>query len=205
MPETEKTLKVEKEGPLAIITLNRPQVHNAINTKMLQELDDVISMVRLDKTIRVMIITGSGEKSFSSGSDIKELLELDPLQAQWYSKFGQRVFHHLENLEKIVITAVNGTSLGAAIEIIMASDIAVAAENAVFGWPEILLGIIPCWGGTQRLPRIVGKLKAKELIFTGRSFGPDEALQLGLINSIVPKARLMIEAKRIGSALARNP
>ena len=205
MFENLTSLEYEKKKSMVIVTLNRPRVHNAINLVMLQELDEVISQVSKDDSIRVLIITGSGNKSFSSGSDIKELLELDPLKAQRYSKLGQNVFHRLENLEKIVVTAVNGNSVGAAIEIIMASDIVVASENSTFGWPEIHLGIIPCWGGTQRLPRIVGKLKAKELIFTGKIIGPDEALQLGLINTIVPSPRLMIEAERIAEDLSRNP
>ncbi|KPK71086.1 crotonase [candidate division WOR_3 bacterium SM23_60] len=191
-----KYIVTETDEQLGIVKINRPDVLNAVNIETIRELEDAVRRFSEDDTIAVIIITGEG-KSFVSGSDISRLAEMDSLAAREYSRVGQRVLSFIENVEKPVIAAVNGYALGSGCEIAMACDIRVASEKAKFGQPEVKLGLIPGHAGTQRLARLVGLGKAKELIFTGDLIDAHEALRIGLANRVVPPDKLMEAAKAI--------
>lgn len=186
-----KCVTYKKEEGIATVTINRPEVRNALNRLTRKELLQILQEVRTDKDISVLILTGAGDKAFISGSDITELRELSPLQMQEFmATIGQQLYTDFENLEMPSIARINGFCLGAGLELAMCCDLRVASENARFGQPEVNLGIIPSGGGTQRLPRLVGLAKAKELIYTGDLIDAKEAERIGLVNKVVPLDKL---------------
>lgn len=195
---------LEKEGHLAIVTINRPKALNALNSQTLKDLDAVLDDLEKDTDIYSVILTGSGEKSFVAGADIAEMKDLDEKQGREFGILGNKVFRRLEKLDKPVIAAVNGFALGGGCEISMACDIRIASETALFGQPEAGLGITPGFGGTQRLSRIVGLGKAKEMIYTARNIKADEAYRVGLVNKVVPLENLMDEAKAMANKIMAN-
>src|SRR4030042_447209 len=198
-----KNLIIEKNGPIGIVKINRPNVLNAVNIETILEIEQAMQAFNNDKGILIIIITGEG-KSFISGSDISRLVEMDQEQARQYSLIGHRVLNFIDNMEKIVIAAVNGFALGSGCELAMACDIRIASEKAKFGQPEVKLGLIPGHAGTQRLARIVGASKAKELIFTGDVIDAQEALRIGLVNKVAPPDTLMNEAKNFARKILEN-
>lgn len=198
-------LLLEREGTTALVTVNRPQVLNALNAGTIDELRRVVLELKHDAAVRAIVITGAGEKSFVAGADIGELAVLSPASAKDVAHRGQHVFDLIENLGKPVIAAVNGFALGGGCELAMACTIRLAADSARFGQPEVNLGLIPGYAGTQRLPRLVGKGRALELLLTGRTVKADEALQIGLVNRVVPAAELLGEARKLASELAGKP
>jgi enoyl-CoA hydratase len=197
-------LILERDAGVAIVTLNRPAVLNALNLALLRDLDHAMAELRDDDSVRAVILTGAGEKAFVAGADIKELAELTPVAGKAYAAAGQRVFAQIEQLGKPVIAAVNGYALGGGCELAMACTIRLASETARFGQPEVKLGIIPGFGGTQRLPRLVGKGRAMELILTGAPIDAAEAYRIGLVNRVVPSSALMTEARSLAQALAAS-
>ena len=199
-----KNVILEKEEHLAIVTINRPKALNALNSETLEDLDTVIEDLEKDANIYAVILTGAGEKSFVAGADIAEMKDLNEAQGEEFGALGNKVFLRLENLNKPVIAAIQGFALGGGCEISMACDIRIASEKALFGQPEVGLGITPGFGGTQRLPRIVGLGKAKELIYTAQNIKADEALRIGLVNKVVPLEELMTEAKKMASKIIAN-
>jgi enoyl-CoA hydratase len=186
------------------IAISRPKALNALNTPTLKELDRVLSEAEASKEVKVLIITGAGEKAFVAGADIAEMSELSALAGREMTMLGQRVFSRVEELDRPVIAAVNGYALGGGNELAMSCDIRVASENAKFGQPEVNLGIIPGYGGTQRLPRLVGKGMAKYLIMTGEIIGAAEALRIGLVDKVVPQAELMDQVKAIARVILKK-
>jgi enoyl-CoA hydratase len=187
----------EKKGAIAYVTLNRPKVLNALNQKTWEELRAAFEDARDDTAVRGVIVTGAGDKAFAAGADISELAQATAVEAEKGSRYGQEVLNLVENLGKPVIAAVNGFALGGGCETAMACTIRVASENAKFGVPEVTLGLIPGGGGTQRLPRLVGKGRALELILSGKMIGADEAFRIGLVNEVVPAADLIPRAEAI--------
>ena len=199
-----KNVLLEKEGHLAIVTINRPKALNALNSETLKDLDTVIENLENDNHIYAVILTGAGEKSFVAGADIAEMKDLNEEEGQAFGALGNKVFRRLENLNKPVIAAIQGFALGGGCEISMACDIRIASEKALFGQPEVGLGITPGFGGTQRLARIVGLGKAKELIYTAQNIKADEAYRIGLVNKVVPLEYLMDEAKAMANKIMAN-
>ena len=196
-------LKLEKKDSLGIVTISRPEALNALNYELLGELSDLLDKIAKDDEILVVIITGEG-KSFVAGADISEMKTLSSLEGRRWGDFGNNVFLKMENLEKPVIAAVNGFALGGGCELAMSCDIRLASEKAKFGQPEVGLGITPGFGGTQRLPRLVGVSKAKELIYTARVINAEEAEKIGLVNKVVAPEELMAEAVSLGHEIAKN-
>lgn len=194
--------EVKKETGIAVITFNRPEALNALNGSTLHELSAVLETVAGDESIRVLIVTGSGEKAFVAGADITELQKLSPLGARKFAGLGQTVIDRLQHLPIPVIAAVNGYALGGGCEMALACDFIYAAEHAVFGLPEISLGIIPGFGGTQRLPRLIGANLARELIFTGKHITAAEAIEIGLVNRCFPREDLLAETLKVASLIA---
>jgi 3-hydroxypropionyl-coenzyme A dehydratase len=180
-----KYIQLEPQGSIATIKINRPEALNAMNTDVIAELSRTIDIVGVDDSIKVIIITGAGERSFCAGADIAYMVNIDPMKAERYASSAQEVLNKIEKLEKPVIAAINGFALGGGCELTMVCDIRIASSNAKIGQPEVTIGIPPGWGGTQRLSRIVGPAKAKELVFTGRMITADEAAQIGLVNKVV--------------------
>ena len=180
-----KYIQVEPQEDVAIIRINRPEALNAMNTDVISELSRAIDIVGVDDGIKVVIITGAGDRSFCAGADISYMVDIDPMTAERYASSAQSVLNKIEKLEKPVIAAVNGFALGGGCELAMVCDLRIASSNAKLGQPEVTIGIPPGWGGTQRLMRIVGPAKAKELVFTGKMLTADEAFQIGLVNKIV--------------------
>jgi enoyl-CoA hydratase len=199
---TFENLLLDRDGPVAVLTINRPQVLNALNSQTLLELHQAILDLKHDPSTRAVIITGAGEKSFVAGADINELAEQTPALGKEHALRGQRLFAAIETMGKPVIAAVNGYALGGGCELAMACTLRLASESARFGQPEINLGLLPGYGGTQRLPRLVGKGAALDLLLTGRQIGAAEALVLGLVNRVVPAASLAAEAKKLAAELA---
>lgn len=187
---------------IATITFNRPKALNALNQALLSEFNQALAAVAADEEIRVLVLTGAGEKSFVAGADITELATFSALQAKGFSQAGHDVIARLQALAIPVIAAVNGFALGGGSEIALACDFIYAAETARFGLPEITLGLIPGFGGTQRLPRLIGPNRAKELMFTGRMITAAEALQVGMVNKVVPAAALMEEVVKTAREMA---
>lgn len=198
------TVLVEEKGHLAYITLNRPEVFNALDLLTLQTLRKVIEEMRFRDNIRAVIITGAGEKSFCSGADLKERATLPPEKVREYIYTIRTLFSAVEDLPMPTICAVNGIALGGGTELALACDLRVAAEQATMGLTEVSLGIIPGAGGTQRLARLIGKGKAKELLFTARKVSSAEALSIGLVNQVVPSNELLQQATKLGEAIAAN-
>jgi len=182
---------LEAKDPVWRITFNRPKVLNALNSALLEELSHALNRVASHEDIRVLILTGAGEKAFVAGADISELAVLTPLQAKLFAGKSQEIIDRLQKLPIPVVAAVNGFALGGGTEIAMACDFIYASDTAMFGQPEINLGLIPGFGGTQRLPRRINMGRAKELIFTGTMVSAAEALEMGLVNKVFPKATLM--------------
>lgn len=180
-----KYIQLEPEGDIAIVRINRPEALNAMNVDVVSELSRTIDIIAADDSIKVVIITGAGERSFCAGADISYMVNIDPMQAERYASSAQSVINKIERLEKPVIAAVNGFALGGGCELAMACDIRIASNNAKIGQPEVTIGITPGWGGTQRLMRLVGPAKAKEMIFTGKMITADQAAQIGLVNRVV--------------------
>ncbi|MGQ9604258.1 MAG: enoyl-CoA hydratase-related protein [bacterium] len=199
-----ENLIVEKKPPIGYITVNRPKVLNALNIKTVLELCDAFKQIKDDDEIRVVILTGSGEKSFVAGADIGEFQKLTPDGAREYAIRGQTLLNLIERLGKPVIAAINGYALGGGCEIAMACTIRVASENAKIGQPEVGLGLIPGYGGTQRLPRLVGKGRAYEMILTGDPVDARQAEQMGLVNRVIAQANLLEECEKIALAIARR-
>ena len=193
----------EVEGQIGIITINRPKALNALNSTVLEELDKALDAVDL-QTVRCLILTGAGEKSFVAGADIGEMSPLTKAEGEAFGKKGNDVFRKLETFPIPVIAAVNGFALGGGCEISMSCDIRICSENAVFGQPEVGLGITPGFGGTQRLARIVGTGKAKEMIYGARNIKAEEAYRIGLVNNVYPLEELMPAAKKLAATIARN-
>lgn len=196
-----KNILLEKSNGIGLITINRPQVLNALNKETMIELKEVVHSIAQDRDIKVVIVTGSGQKSFVAGADIAEMQEMSALEGREWGKYSQEVFNDIENLAQPVIAAVNGYALGGGCELAMSCDIRIAADNAKFGQPEVLLGVIPGFAGTQRLPRLIGKGRAKELLFTGKQIDATEACRIGLVNSIVSLDKLMDTAKETASLI----
>ena len=197
-------LIVEKADGIAIVTINRPKSLNALNSETLAELNAAFQDVEADDAVKVMILTGSGEKSFVAGADISEMVNGTAPEGRKMGLLAREAFKRLEDMEKPTIAAVNGFALGGGCEISMACDVTVASENAKFGQPECGLGILPGFGGTQRLPRLVGKKRAKELIFTCDMIDAQEAYRIGLANHVVPAAELIDYCKAMAGRMMKN-
>ena len=193
----------EVKGQVGIITINREKALNALNSTVLEELDKTLDGVDLNE-IRCLILTGAGEKSFVAGADIGEMSTLTKAEGEAFGKKGNDVFRKLETFPIPVIAAVNGFALGGGCEISMSCDIRICSDNAVFGQPEVGLGITPGFGGTQRLARIVGLGMAKQMIYTARNIKADEALRIGLVNAVYPQEELMAAAEKMASGIAKN-
>lgn len=185
MSNTMKYVQLEPHADIAIIRINRPEALNAMNTEVIAELSRAVDIVGVDDSIKVVIITGVGEKAFCAGADIAYMVNIDPIKAEKYATSAQKVLNKIERMEKPVIAAVNGYALGGGCELALVCDIRIASSNAKMGQPEVTIGIPPGWGGTQRLVRIVGPAKAKELVFTGKMITADEAFQIGLVNRVI--------------------
>jgi enoyl-CoA hydratase len=201
-----ENILVEKSEAIATVTINRPKSLNALNKETLLEMRACFGELALDRSIRVVIITGSGEKAFVAGADISFMQALEPEAGKAFGKLGHEVMHTIENLPQPVIAAVNGFALGGGCELALSCDMRFAASNAKFGQPEVNLGIIPGFGGTQRLPRLIGKGLANELIFSGNIIDAEEACRIGLVNRVVAPENLMAECRALALKIAsRGP
>ena len=206
-PRTALTLEnvlYEKKGPIAYVTLNRPKVLNALNQRTWQDLKAAFEEARDDADVRGVILTGAGDKAFIAGADISELAQVTAVQAERSSTFGQEVLNLVENLGKPVVAAINGFALGGGCETAMACTIRLATESARFGQPEVKLGVLPGGGGTQRLPRLVGKGRALQLILSGEMISAQEAYRIGLVNEVVPAADLITRAEAMLKQIFAN-
>jgi enoyl-CoA hydratase/carnithine racemase len=199
-----QTLLYDKRNAIGYVTINRPEKLNALNHQVMEELFDCFQTLQKDEEVRVVILTGSGEKAFVAGADINELAVQTPVEGKETSRFGQQVFDLIENLGKPVIGAINGFALGGGCELAMACTLRIAAETARLGQPEVKLGLIPGYGGSQRLPRLVGKCRALELILTGDPVTAPEAHRLGLVNQVVPAAELLPAAEKMAQKIIAN-
>jgi enoyl-CoA hydratase len=199
-----ENVSYEKKETVAYVTVNRPKVLNALNQRTWEDLRAAFEFARDDADVRGVILTGAGDKAFIAGADIGELARITAVEAERSSSYGQEVLNLVENLGKPVIAAVNGFALGGGCETAMACTIRIAAENAKFGQPEVKLGIIPGGGGTQRLPRLVGKGRALQLILSGEMIGAQEAYRIGLVNEVVPAADLIPRAEAILKQIQSN-
>ena len=200
-----ENLIVERDDAVVIITINRPAVLNALNSQVLEELGEAIGQARADDGVRALVLTGAGEKAFVAGADIKELAVQSPVAGREHARKGQALFDRIERLGKPVVAAVNGFALGGGCELAMACTIRLAADTAKFGQPEINLGLLPGYAGSQRLPRLVGRGRALELLLTGAQITADEAWRIGLVNRVVPAAQLGAEARTLARTLASKP
>jgi enoyl-CoA hydratase len=197
-----ENLILERDGAVAVVTVNRPKVLNALNTATLEELRRTVLELKHDESVRVVIITGAGDKAFIAGADINELAVQSPVGGREHALAGQHVFDLIEHMGKPVIAAINGYALGGGCELAMACTLRVAADTAKLGQPEINLGIIPGYAGTQRLTRLVGRGRALEILLTGDQIPAQEAHRLGLVNRVVPAPELMTAVKQLAAALA---
>jgi len=198
-------LLLDRDGAVAVLTINRPQVLNALNAPTLDELRRAALELKHDAAVRAVIVTGAGEKAFVAGADINELAVQRPVQGKEHARRGQHVFDLIEHMGKPVIAAINGYALGGGCELALACTLRVAADSARLGQPEVTLGIIPGYAGTQRLSRLVGKGVALDLLLSGRHVTAAEALQIGLVNRVVPASSLMAESKALAAELAAKP
>lgn len=205
MTNTPSNLIVEIEDTVALLTINRPKALNSLNTQTLEDLSRTIGELEDNPQIHVVIITGSGDKAFVAGGDIGGMQPLDALAARKVANQAQQLFNRIEYGSKVYIAAINGYALGGGCELAMACDIRLAADSAQLGQPEINLGIIPGWGGTQRLTRLVGKGTAKLLMFTGERVTADKALAIGLVDEVVPAAELLARGKKLAQTIAAKP
>src|SRR5437762_4294214 len=199
-----QNLQFAKANQIATITINRPEKLNALNMAVMGELREAFTAVKDDPEIRVALLTGAGEKAFVAGADIGELNKNNPVEAKAYTHKGQAVLDLIENLGKPVIACVNGFALGGGCEISMACTFRLASENAKFGQPEVKLGIIAGYGGSQRLPRLVGKGRALQILLTGEQIPAQEALRIGLVNEVVPQAQLLARGEEIAKKIIAN-
>jgi len=204
MTEFKNTLYEKSEG-IATITINRPETLNALNEETINELLARLEDAEKDQTIRVIVITGAGDRAFSAGADLKMMKGASPIRGTELAMHGQHLCNRIEALGKPVIAAINGYALGGGIELAMSCDIRIASENTQIGQPEINVGLIPGWGGTQRLPRYVGKGVAKEMIFTGKRIDAKTAERLGLVNAVVPADQLKAKVKELAIELTNKP
>jgi enoyl-CoA hydratase len=199
-----ENVRVDTKNQIAYVTIDRPKVLNALNMATMGELRTVFTQLKEDREVRVVILTGAGEKSFVAGADIGELQKNNPVEAKEYTHRGQAVLDLIENLGKPVIACINGFALGGGCEIAMACTMRVASENARLGQPEVKLGIIPGYGGTQRLPRLVGKGLAMQLLLTGEMITAQEAHRIGLVNEVIPANQLIARAEAIAQSIIKN-
>jgi enoyl-CoA hydratase len=197
-----ETLQVDREGPVVAVTLNRAKQLNAINRVMVRELDELATELEGDHTARVVIVTGAGDRAFLAGADITEFQGPTPVQALAFSQRIQRLYSRIEALPQVTLAAVNGFALGGGCELTLCCDLVLASETARFGQPEINLGVIPGAGGTQRLARLVGLHRAKEICYLGEMIDAAEAYRIGLVNRVVPADRLLAEARALAEKLA---
>ncbi len=197
-----QNLRLEVEDSIGLLTVERPQVLNALDLRTLDELEAMLEKVAADPALRVLIVTGAGEKAFVAGADIKELASLSALQARGHAARGQRVFARLEGLGKPSIAAINGFALGGGLELALACTFRLASSQARLGLPEITLGLIPGFAGTQRLPRVVGQGRALQMILTGRPVKAEEALAMGLVSEVCPPDELLARARALAAQLA---
>jgi enoyl-CoA hydratase len=197
-----ENLLIERDGGVLVVTINRPEKLNALNTKTVTELGQVMDEAASDSAVKAIVLTGSGEKSFVAGADINELAVQTPVSGREHARSGQRVFDRIERLGKPVVAAVNGFALGGGCELAMACTLRIASDTAKFGQPEINLGLIPGYAGSQRLPRLVGRGRALEMLLTGAQITAEEAHRIGLVNKVVPAASLMTEARALAHTLA---
>lgn len=205
MDKRYETIKWEVKEGIGIITISRPEKLNALNRQVLVELEDLImNHIKDNVEVKVVILTGEGDKSFVAGADIETMSEMNSREGLKFSDHGHKVLNLIENLEQPVIAAVNGYALGGGCELALACDIIYASENAKFGQPEVKLGIIPGFGGTQRLVRAVGPIKAKELIFTGKMISAQEAKEIGLVADLFSQGELMEKVKEVAKAIIQN-
>ena len=196
-------INYEQDGMVGIITINRPEALNALNSAVLDELNGCLDGIDTN-VVRAIVLTGAGNKSFVAGADIGEMSKLSPAEGEAFGKKGNDVFRKIETFPIPVIAAVNGFALGGGCEIAMSCDIRICSDNAMFGQPEVGLGITPGFGGTQRLARLIGAGMAKHLIYTARNIKADEALRIGLVNAVYPQEELMPAAKKMAAAIAQN-
>ncbi|MGQ7338142.1 enoyl-CoA hydratase-related protein [Streptococcus suis] len=199
-----KTVLLEIKDQIGYITINRPEALNALSSQVLTDLNEVLDTVEKSKDIRVVILTGSGEKAFVAGADIKEMDKMSPVEAFEYMTFANDTFSRLEQLRQPTIAAINGYALGGGMELALSTDIRLGHEKILVGFPEVTLGIIPGFAGTQRMSRLIGISKAKELILTARNVKGPEALALGIINHMVEPEKLMEEAEKIAHSIIKN-
>ena len=197
-----ENILVERGGAVARIVLNRPKVLNALNRALFVDLDAVLDELGGDAAVRAIVLTGAGEKAFAAGADISELAQVSAVEGQQLAANGQRIFSKLENLGKPVIAAINGFALGGGCELAMACAFRIASETARLGQPEVKLGLLPGYGGSQRLPRLVGKGAALKLLLTGEMIGAAEALRIGLVDEVVPAAELLPRAEALAGTIA---
>lgn len=199
-------VELKKENRLGFVTINRPKVLNALNAEVLSELDQLITNIYQDKEIDVVILTGAGEKAFVAGADISEMKDKSPQESYEFARQGQVLLQRIQELPQPTIAAINGFAFGGGCELAMACDMRIATDKAKFGQPEVALGIIPGFGGTQRLPRLIGRAKSMELILTGRTINASEALELGLVNKVVSAENLITETVSLAEAiLSKGP
>jgi enoyl-CoA hydratase len=199
-----ENLLVERDNAIAVLTINRPKALNALNGATLRELAQALGELEADAGVHVVVVTGAGEKAFVAGADISEMASMGPLEAEAHARRGQETIGMLQRSRKVTIAAVNGYALGGGLELALACDVRLASENAILGLPEVSLSVIPGFGGTQRLPRLVGAGRAKELILTGRKIGAQEAERFGLVNRVVPREKLLDEAKNLAREMLQN-
>ncbi|MEM3766477.1 MAG: enoyl-CoA hydratase-related protein [Candidatus Bathyarchaeia archaeon] len=205
MSKEYETIKMEREENVLWLILNRPHRLNAFNDVLMEELADALDTAEKDQSIRCVVITGEGDRAFSAGADITMFPKVTPVKAEEFSRMGQKVFSKIEEMSKPVIAAINGFALGGGLELALACDFRIAAEHAELGSPEITLGLIPGWGGTQRLVRIVGLAKAKEMVMLGTRLKAEEALKIGLVHKVVHYEDLRIEARQLAKKLCEGP
>ncbi|MBS7647315.1 enoyl-CoA hydratase/isomerase family protein [Candidatus Bathyarchaeota archaeon] len=205
MSKEYETIKMEREENVLWLILNRPHRLNAFNDVLMEELADALDTAEKDQSIRCVVITGEGDRAFSAGADITMFPKVTPVKAEEFSRMGQKVFSKIEEMSKPVIAAINGFALGGGLELALACDFRIAAEHAELGSPEITLGLIPGWGGTQRLVRIVGLAKAKEMVMLGTRLKAEEALKIGLVHKVVHYEDLRSEARQLAKKLCEGP
>lgn len=202
---TYENILLKKEGKTALLTINRPESLNALNAQTIREISEALDELQNDNEVRVIILTGSGEKSFVAGADIKEFSNFNQEKAEELARNGQNIlFNKIENLSKPVIAAVNGFALGGGLELAMACHIRYASENAKLGLPEVTLGLIPGYGGTQRLPKLVGKGIANEIIFSAKMIPAQKAKEIGLVNEVFPIEELLPKTEELAKSIANN-
>ncbi|NQG97579.1 enoyl-CoA hydratase/isomerase family protein [Streptococcus suis] len=199
-----KTVLLEVKDKIGYITINRPEALNALSSQVLKDLNEVLDIVEASQEIQVVIVTGAGEKSFVAGADIKEMDTMTPTEAFEYMTYANDTFSKLANLRQPSIAAINGYALGGGMELALSTDIRLGHEKILLGFPEVTLGIIPGFAGTQRMSRLIGASKAKELILTARNVKADEALSLGIINHLVPVDQLLEEAEKLAKSMLKN-